>query len=177
MADVRRIRRQLGLTQQALAGRAGLSQSMIAKIEAGLLDPSYSNAKKIFKAIDALKAGTEKKAKDIMQKKIITITSSTTIRQAIERMRKYSISQIPVMDNSHLLGMVTESDMLNILITGKNAEKVGDVMEDLPPSVAMDASITVILNLLRFYSSVLVLDKGRLRGIITKFDVLENLYE
>jgi len=40
--EVKDIRKRLGLTQLELAKRANVSQSLIAKIEAGRIDPRYS---------------------------------------------------------------------------------------------------------------------------------------
>jgi predicted transcriptional regulator len=42
----------LGLTQGQLAKIAGVSQSFIAKIESGKIDPSYSKVKTIFDVLD-----------------------------------------------------------------------------------------------------------------------------
>src|SRR5687767_16022587 len=53
--EVRLLRRQLGLTQQELARMAGVSQSLIAKIERGLVQPSYSNVKRLVEALEAEK--------------------------------------------------------------------------------------------------------------------------
>ena len=41
-------RRKLGLTQSQLASLAGVSQSYIAKLEAGKIEPSYIKIKSIF---------------------------------------------------------------------------------------------------------------------------------
>ena len=38
---ISKIRKQLGLTQIQLANLAGVSQSLIAKLESGRIDPSY----------------------------------------------------------------------------------------------------------------------------------------
>ena len=42
MENVRAIRISRGLSQQALAHRAGITQANVSRIEAGLLDPKYS---------------------------------------------------------------------------------------------------------------------------------------
>jgi len=49
---------------------------------------------------------------------------------------------------------------------------VKDVMKDAPPVITKDASVEVISNLLRFYPIVLVAEKGRILGLITKSDLL-----
>ena len=38
---VREARRRAGLSQRALAARAGVSQSLVARIESGVVDPSF----------------------------------------------------------------------------------------------------------------------------------------
>jgi len=50
-------RKELGLTQSKLAASAGVSQSIIAKIEAGSVDPSYSVVQRLFSALE--RAGVE----------------------------------------------------------------------------------------------------------------------
>ena len=45
--QLKKIRVQLGITQSELAKAAGVSQSLIAKLESGLVDPSFSTMKAI----------------------------------------------------------------------------------------------------------------------------------
>ena len=54
LEEIKKIRKKLELTQTELADRAGVSQSLIAKIEAGRIDPTYSKTKKIFAALSDL---------------------------------------------------------------------------------------------------------------------------
>ena len=54
LEEIKEIRKKFGLTQGQLAQIAGVSKSLIAKIEAGRLDPTFSKAQKIFEAIDTL---------------------------------------------------------------------------------------------------------------------------
>ena len=62
LKDIKDIRKKFNLTQSDLAKKADVSQSLIAKIEAGRLDPTYSNAQKIFEALDTLTKKEETKA-------------------------------------------------------------------------------------------------------------------
>ena len=46
LSEIRILRKQHNLTQSQLARLAGVSQSLIAKLEAGLIDPGYANFRK-----------------------------------------------------------------------------------------------------------------------------------
>ena len=50
--EIKKLRSSLGLTQKDLAQRADVSQSLIAKIEAGRIDPTFSKVQKIFLAFN-----------------------------------------------------------------------------------------------------------------------------
>jgi predicted transcriptional regulator len=174
--DIKRIRLQIGLTQSDLARKADVSQSLIAKIESGLIDPSYSNIKKIFDTLDTLKSVGEPTAKDIMQKQVITLNVNDAIKVAIDKMRKNAISQLPVIENNHIVGLVTESDLLDVISSGKHMTKVSEIMKDAPPIVAENSKAKVLLHLLKFYSLLIVVDKGKFKGVITKADILNKMY-
>ena len=66
LRQVKKICLQLGLTQYAFAKQAGISQSMVAKIESGKLDPAYSKVQQIEKALAFLSQQHESQAKEIM---------------------------------------------------------------------------------------------------------------
>jgi transcriptional regulator with XRE-family HTH domain len=47
---VREARNRAGLTQRALAGRAGVSQSLVARIEVGSVDPTFERLLQLVRA-------------------------------------------------------------------------------------------------------------------------------
>ncbi len=177
LEDIKTIRAQLGITQAELAYRAKVSQSLIAKIESGLLDPTYNNAKKIFDALSELQGKEDILAKEIMQKNVISITSKTQINEAIKKMKKHEISQLPVIENGKCLGLVSESILLDEIIKGSHERKIKDIMKDAPPIVPSKSSVEIISNLLKFFPMVLVSDNGKISGLITKSDVIRNVYK
>ena len=68
LKNLRASRTALSMSQQELAKRAKVSQSMIAKIEAGRLDPTLSNARRIAEALEEEKPkGFISKIKDWMK--------------------------------------------------------------------------------------------------------------
>ncbi len=174
--EIRLIRKKLGITQAELAKKASVSQSLIAKIESEKIDPAYSSVIKIFSTLDSITKKHSLVAKDVMQKKIITADEDDTIKETIKKMKKYQISQIPVTFQEKTVGVVSESSILDAFLEKKESMKVGDIMDQVPPTITKDTDIEVVSNLLKFFQIVLVADKGRPVGIITKADLLENLY-
>ncbi len=170
--DVKPARVRLGLTQVQLAKAANLSQSVIAKLESGRIDPSYSTAQRIFAALETHRKKSVVKAKDIMHKSVISVTPNTTVEEAIKIMRKHAISQIPVC-NPMPVGIITEATIIKHL---NNIHcKVSAIMEPAPPTLASDADLAVISNLLMHYPLICITEKGECVGVITKADVLKAI--
>jgi len=66
LEDIAKRRRQLGLKQSELAKMAGVSQSLIAKLESGTIDSSYTKVKTIFDVLERLEAKTK-----IQERKVV----------------------------------------------------------------------------------------------------------
>src|SRR5574343_463643 len=58
--------------------------------------------------------------KDHLDKPLVTVRTEELVSHAIDRMRKYKISQIPVVDVNGFVGSVDESDLFQSFITDKN---------------------------------------------------------
>ncbi len=176
LSEIKKIRKSLGLTQTELAKKANVSQSLIAKIESDKIDPTFTKTKKIFETLDLLQNKEEIKAEELMNTKIISISPGDSIKESINKMKKYGISQMPVLDGQNVVGLVSESTLLDALMSNKG-KKIADIMEETPPTVSKTASVKVVSNLLRHYPVVLVSESGRLAGLITKADLLGKLYK
>lgn len=176
LGEIKKIRKNLGLTQSELAKRANVSQSIIAKIEAGKIDPTFTKTKKIFETLNDLENKEEIKAEELMNKKIVSLVPNDSIKDSVSKMKKYGISQMPVIDHDNVLGLVSESTLLDALMNNKD-KNVSDIMEETPPIVSKTTSIKVVSNLLRHYPTVLVSENGKLIGLITKADLLSKLYK
>jgi len=177
LSQIQKMRKALGLTQKELAKQANVSQSLIAKIEAGIIDPSYSNTAKIFNALQSMNKKNELKAGEIMTTKIISLLPGESIKKAIKKMKDNNISQMPVIDGKEPVGRITEADILEALTEGASPENaVESIMEDEAPMVSSDTGVELISSLLRHYNFVLVTKKGKPIGVITKTDLLTKAY-
>jgi len=176
LEEVKKVRKKLGLTQTELANRAGVSQSLIAKIESGRIDPTYTKTQKIFSALSDLEKKEDIKAEQLMTAKIISIAPNDSIKDAITKMKRFQISQLPVIDTHQLVGLVSEATILDAMLNSKNAS-VKEIMQESPPIVSKATSIQVVSSLLRHFPMVIVSQEGKLVGLITKSDLLGKLYK
>jgi len=178
VVEIRRRRKTLGLTQKELAMLAGVSQSVIAKIESGNIKPSYSIIRKIFIVFEDADSEKRIQAKDIMNKKVVSVRKGDSVEKAIDTMRKFGYSQLPVVSGAQTVGTISEKIVLDVMSNGRSlgdvlGEKVGSVMEEALPRISESESIDVISALLRNNSAVLVTNKGKIVGIITKADLFK----
>ncbi|MHA1581031.1 MAG: CBS domain-containing protein [Candidatus Baldrarchaeia archaeon] len=178
--DIKKLRKKVGLTQTELAKLAGVSQSLIARIEKGTVDPRLSTLRRIIEAIKLveMRAKKAKSAKDVMYSPVITIKSNDKVKKAIELMEKYAISQLPVVNDKGVpVGSITESTVLKKLLSGEPEKilklKVEEIMEESFPTITPSTNIKDIQQLiLKKYPAVLVMEKGKIIGIITKMDLI-----
>ncbi|MEQ6124230.1 pyridoxal-phosphate dependent enzyme [Pseudotenacibaculum sp. MALMAid0570] len=116
--------------------------------------------------------------KDHADKPLLTVRTEELVSHAIERMREYKISQIPVEDLNGFVGSVDESTLLHHYIVDKDiAEKpIKEVMGATYPIVSADTSIEKVSKLItKDNQAVLVnLGKGK-HHIITKYDIINAM--
>ncbi len=179
--EIKKIRKKFGFTQTELAKKAQVSQSLIAKIESRRIDPTFTKVKKIFDVLDELKNKNELKAEDIMTKKLIYVNADDNITSAINKMKKHEISQLPVFSKKNVVGLVSESTILDS-ISNNDPEKIKtlvikDIMQDCPPIVSKNISTSIVSGLLKYYPIVLVAEEGKPKGVITKSDMLRTIYK
>ena len=175
--DLRMLRKRFGLTQRELAARAGVSQSLIARIENKTVDPRLSTVRKI---IDAITFVQKEKitARDVMHSPVITIDALDVVRDAVDLMKKHAISQLPVLQGDRVVGSIQESTLINRLSKSRDADRlfsglVYNIMGRSFVTVEPDTDVDAVVSLLsKGNPAVLVMDQGKMIGIITKIDVL-----
>ena len=178
MEDLNLIKKRrlvIGVTQKELSKACGVSQSMIAKIEAGRAEASYSIAKRIFEALDSLSHESESKAVDFMKRRVVFCDAGDNVHDVIKKMKRGGISQLPVLDGGELVGVVSESVLLENMERLSSVSSVEDIMTEAPPVVGENTSKNSVISLLKEFPFVMVRGKKGFSGLITKSDVLGQM--
>ncbi len=169
-------RKSLGFTQIALARGAGVSQSLVAKLESERTKASYDRVKIIFDYLDTLERGRERKAKEVHSRNVFFLDKDRGIQEAVEVMLKKGFSQIPVRDGGNWIGSITEASILDRLEeTSKEdlyGKPVSEAMNRPLPMVDEETPLSAIKPLLEYNQAVLTTRKGVVVGIVTKSDLL-----
>jgi cystathionine beta-synthase len=116
--------------------------------------------------------------KEHIDKPLVVVRTEELVSHAIERMRKYKISQIPVIDVNGFVGSVDESDLFQSYISDKNtAERpIREVMGAPFPMVNRNASIEEVSKLITKENQAVLVDLGNGKHhIITKHDIINSI--
>jgi len=123
-----------------------------------------------------------KKAEDVIKdhidKPLVIVRTEELVSHAIERMRKYKISQIPVIDINGFVGSVDETDLFQSYVTDKNvAEKpIREIMGKPYPIVKIGTSIEEVSKLFTKDNQAVLVDLGNGKHhIITKYDIIGSI--
>ncbi|MFQ5614567.1 MAG: cystathionine beta-synthase, partial [Anaerolineae bacterium] len=128
-------------------------------------------------------AWVEVRAADILVAKTIQTvhTAQTTDRQAdvIALMKQHDISQVPVVEDGRLAGIVTEVELLDHMLTAGHAHDPDETIEAIirpdvttvTPNTPLEALMSVFAN----RRVVVVVEEEQVVGIITKIDLLDFL--
>jgi len=113
---------------------------------------------------------------------LVTVSARAKVRQAIDVLQEFSISQAPVvredaMDVAQFVGGVSENALLDRIFRDPDAlgADVAEVMGPPLGLVEFDAPIELAFESLQHGPAVLVVKAGQALGVLTRSDLLEFL--
>lgn len=112
------------------------------------------------------------------RRELLTARSADTIEAAVGIMKGKGISQLPVIDEGRLVGIVTEHDLLGKLVEGRASlsSAVAEVMFRTVHTVHRDKDAGCLLEVFaRGEIGLVVDDDGTVVGLITKMDLVDFL--
>jgi cystathionine beta-synthase len=107
----------------------------------------------------------------------ITVGPGDVLTTAHNRLRNAGFSQLPVMENDNLIGIVTEDDILRFSFGRPERfnEPVRSAMTTAFLKVEKNTSMNNLVAMLEVRSSAAVMDGEKFLGLITRSDVLNYL--
>lgn len=179
--EISKRRRVLGLTQSKLSTLSNVSQSLIAKIERGKIDPTYSRIRRIFDCLENMEKDSGKSVKDVMSTRIIKVSKDVKIDKAVRLMKDNDVSQIVVVSRGKIVGSILDGLIIDRVAAGEDAaklstRKVEEVMNEPFPQVSENTPINIISPLFHHNNAVLVMKKSKVVGIVTKADLLKVVH-
>ncbi len=119
---------------------------------------------------------------DLMTKKLVSAEPGTDLLSAQKLMRQNRFRKLVVTHNSELKGIMTQTDLCRALAKLRtrilNAPAVRDVMTRKVLTVEHDDGFLNVKKLMaqRDMGSVVMVDKDRIQGIFTEFDLVSEFF-
>jgi Zn-dependent protease len=112
---------------------------------------------------------------NIMSSPVVTVAPALPVTRVIEMMYATKHLGFPVVDHDVLMGMVTVADVHKMPSIDRDAKQVRDVMRRGVIAVAPETPVVDVLRIMgaKDIGRVLVVDKDRLVGIVTRTDILK----
>ncbi|TDC82760.1 cystathionine beta-synthase [Micromonospora sp. KC606] len=134
-------------------------------------------------------AGTEPTVADALAGKpgglpeLVHVHPTETVRDAIDYMREYGVSQLPVLKaeppvvTGEVAGSIAEKDLLDALFTGQAHlhDTIERHMTDPLPMIGGGQPVSEAVALLEKSDAALVLVDGKPKGVLTRQDLLAHL--
>jgi cystathionine beta-synthase len=115
----------------------------------------------------------------IGRRNLVTIDAEASVQEAIEKIQKYDIEQIPVLQNGEFVGSVSQNGLFKKILNNSNLKEasVYSVIEAKLPEVALNTPIDRLSSYINAENGgILVKDESS--GdyqIITKYDIINAL--
>jgi cystathionine beta-synthase len=112
------------------------------------------------------------------RRRLLTVRSADSVGASVRIMKEEGISQLPVVDDGVVIGIVTESDLLGKLVENRAtpASSVAEVMFRNVSTVHVhDDAGRLTALFAEGLVGLVVDDENKLLGIVTKMDLVEHL--
>ena len=105
---------------------------------------------------------------------LVSVPLGITVGQAVNLMREHDISQVPVIEGGQVVGSISETRILDILVSdpAAKAKPVAEYMEKPFPVISEDASLEEIAHNMNHETPAILVRQGASYDIITKSDLI-----
>jgi cystathionine beta-synthase len=134
-------------------------------------------------------SGAEATVADVLSSKpggmpeLVHVHPTETVREAIDYMREYGVSQLPVLKaeppvvTGEVAGSIAEKDLMDALFSGQAHlhDMIERHMADPLPMIGGGQPVSEAVVLLEKWDAALVLVDGKPKGVLTRQDLLAHL--
>jgi cystathionine beta-synthase len=108
---------------------------------------------------------------------LVTASPASKVREVIDTLKTLGISQLPVVENGKLRGIVAEVDLLRHLVTGLKTldSAIGELVEGDYATVTPNTKIELLQGVLADAKVAIVQEQEKVVGIVTKIDLIDFL--
>jgi cystathionine beta-synthase len=108
---------------------------------------------------------------------VVTAQADERVKDVIAKLKDHGFSQIPVVKDGKLFGIVTEVALLRYLASGEYSltSSIEDLVESDYATVSPNTSVESLQSLLSGARIAIVTDRDEIVGVITKIDLIEHL--
>ncbi len=111
---------------------------------------------------------------------VITAKSTELMKDVVAMLKKYGVSQLPVVDDDgNLVGIVTEIDLLNHMLLMNHSHEPSETIESIidtnVPVVRPGTPLETLMAIFSNRSAVVIATGKTIQGILTKIDILDFL--
>lgn len=126
----------------------------------------------------------KQKVKEVMTEDVITVPPSEDVVFAFEKLMKYKVSALPVVDNDKLVGIVTATDLGHNLILDKYAlgTRVADVMVKDIACIKPEDDLSDAIGKMKEFGAdegivnqLVVVEGNKIKGIISDGDIIRAI--
>jgi cystathionine beta-synthase len=106
---------------------------------------------------------------------IVSVGANHRVSDALQMMKTYGLSQLPVLEDGRSVGSVREGRLMAKLLDNRELLQatVSDVMDRAFPVVNEDVGVEAAVKYLKSSPALLVEEYGRIVGIVTRQDVVD----
>ncbi len=116
--------------------------------------------------------------KNHIDKPLVVVRTEELASHAIDRIRKYKISQIPVIDTNGFVGSLEDVDLFNAFVNNSNVAdtSIKDLMRKPYPIVSLQTTVEEVAKLITKDNNAVLVDLANGKyHIITKYDIINNI--
>lgn len=165
--EIKSRRKELGWSQRKLARKAGVSKSLVGKLENKKNIPNYKSIKKIYKAL--YREDTRKKAREYISPNIKSIKPTDTVEDAAKMMKENDFSQLPVKDKREYRGLLLSTDLMGV---EDREQRVRDITTHPLPVIPSNTPKDNFVAMFNSHKALLVEGDNEVIGIITPADLI-----